>query len=237
MSNIFLITAPSGAGKTTLAQALAKMGYWEEVISHTTREMRKGEVDGKTYYYVSENQFMIMEDNDEFAERVTYKRNRYGVSKREIERVLNKGKDVFIIVEHDGYKQIKRLYPEAIGIFLYMSKEDCLANMLIRGDKIQNALDRIELYDSEMLNAFDYDYVIKNVRDKQVETENILISIIKQYKKLLKYNLDISSGIKVDTTPMPIIGGSAKNGKILFAGNNESVITTSNEGIPWHPFE
>jgi len=78
---IFLITAPSGAGKTTIAQELQDMGVWEECVSHTTREMREGEEEGKTYYYISEEKFKEMCSNGEFAEQVTYHGNYYGISK------------------------------------------------------------------------------------------------------------------------------------------------------------
>lgn len=204
MSNIFLITAPSGAGKTTIAQAITKHGEWIECISHTTREKREGEKHGLTYFFVDNDTFDTMLANGELAEHVTYNGNSYGISKAEIEFKLSKGQDVFIIVEYEGYLQVKNQYPEAIGIFLYMSKEDCVANMLLRGDTLDQALSRAELYDEEMDNSVWYDYVIKNVRDKQFETQNIIKSIIKQYRK---------NTIYVDTTP-PYIGGVVSTGTI-----------------------
>lgn len=175
---IFLITAPSGAGKTTISQEVARLGAWKECISHTTRPIRKGEVDGKTYYYVSKEKFEEMKKNDLMAEVVTYDGNMYGISKEEINRVQKSARNVFIIVEHEGYKQIKAQYPEAIGIFMYMSKEDCLANMLLRGDSIEDTMKRIEKYDSEMKNKVEYDYVIRNVRGHFTNTVNIIANII-----------------------------------------------------------
>jgi guanylate kinase len=178
---IFLITAPSGAGKTYLSQRIAEQGYWAECISHTTRPMREGEVDGKTYYFVEAGDFSDSLERGEFAEMVTYDGNAYGIAHTEISRVMNKGKHVFIIVEYNGYKQIKELYPDAIGIFLYMSKEDCLANMLLRGDSIDKAMKRISTYDDEMKNRIHFDYVVKNVRGKQDTSSHILRDIIRQY--------------------------------------------------------
>ncbi|MER2007154.1 MAG: hypothetical protein ABS939_06840 [Psychrobacillus sp.] len=183
MSNIYVVTGASGSGKTTIAQAIAKQGEWEECISHTTREIRDDEVDGKTYYFVSKEDFQMMAISDKLAEQVKYDGNYYGISKEEIERVMKTGNDIFIIAEFNGYKQIKEQYPEAIGIFLYMTKEDCLANMLIRGDKIEKALKRIELYDEEMDNRGEYDYIIRNVRNRRYITENIIKSIIAQHKE------------------------------------------------------
>ena len=178
---IFLITAPSGAGKTSIAQMIQRQGKWDECISHTTREKRDGEIEGKTYYYLSRERFEAMYANGEFAEKVEYDGNLYGISKKEIERVMGKGKHVFIIVEYNGYLQIKEQYPEAIGIFLYMSKEDCMANMLLRGDTLEKAQKRIATYDEEMVNREHFDYVVKNVRGKMVSTNYILNGIISQY--------------------------------------------------------
>jgi len=179
---LFLITAPSGAGKTTITHSLMKKGLWKECVSHTTRPMRRGEIEGITYYFVSQEEFKKMIENNKFAEMVNYDGHYYGISKDEIERVMKSGSHVFIIINYDGYKQIKSVYPDAVGIFLHMSKEDCMANMLLRGDSLESALKRISTYEGEMKNRYDYDYVIKNVRGQQEYTENIIENIIKQYR-------------------------------------------------------
>lgn len=178
---IFLITAPSGAGKTSIAQMIQRQGGWEECISHTTRDMREGEENGKTYYFISKEQFLHFDKLGAFAEKVEYDKNYYGISKDEIERVMEKSKHVYVIVEYEGYKQMKDIYPDAVGIFLYMSKEDCMANMLLRGDSLANAEDRISRYDEEIKNRVHFDYVIKNVRGKMVSTTHIIHGIISQY--------------------------------------------------------
>jgi guanylate kinase len=180
---IFIVTGPSGAGKTSIAQEMQDRELWQECVSHTTRLMRKdqGEKEGVTYYYISEETFRNKLENGEFAEHVEYNGNNYGVSHAEIKRVLGNGRHVFIIVENDGHNQIKELYPEAISIFLYMSKEDCLMNMLQRGDKADKAISRIELYDEEISNKGHYDYVIKNVYGKREEVISVLSCIVVQY--------------------------------------------------------
>lgn len=178
---VFLITAPSGAGKTTIAQKIQSYGDWMECISHTSRDMREGEVDGKTYYFVSKKGFQELYDAGHFAERVEYDGNLYGITKAEIERVTKTGRSVFIIVDNDGYKQVKEIYPDAIGIFIHMTKEECMANMLLRGDSIEKALKRIALYDEEIKNRGQYDYVVKNVRNKFDQTISIIRGIIRQY--------------------------------------------------------
>lgn len=178
---VFTITAPSGAGKTTLAQSLQTYGYWVEAISHTSRKMREGEIEGTTYYYKSRTEFETMIAQGEFAEWVEYDDNYYGISHKEIERVMATGFHVFIIVDHNGFTQIKEQYPDSVNIFLHMTKEDCMANMLLRGDSIKSATSRIERYDDEMKNRGDFDYVIKNVRDKQDSIVYILKMIVNQY--------------------------------------------------------
>jgi guanylate kinase len=184
---VFLITAPSGAGKTSIMNYIKKYvagrSYLGEVISHTTRPMRDGEVDGVTYYYIDREKFESMHSNGEFAEKVNYDGNLYGVSKEEIERVQKQFNHVYIIVEFNGYKQIKEAFPDAVGIFLHMTKEDCMANMLLRGDGLEKANKRIATYEAEMMNRYVYDYVIKNVRGKQDVTARIISDIIRQYDK------------------------------------------------------
>ncbi|QOV08314.1 guanylate kinase [Bacillus phage Kirov] len=180
---LILVTAPSGAGKTSIMEIVQNyLGKHAllECVSDTTRKMREGESHGRTYYYRNEETFQKMVDNDEFAEHVEYDGNRYGITVAEINGRLAKAENVYIIVNHEGYLQVKEKFPKAVGIFLHMSKEDCMANMLLRGDSIENALSRIALYDDEMKNRNDYDYVVKNVRGQQATTRNIIINIISQ---------------------------------------------------------
>lgn len=179
--SIFLITAPSGAGKTTIADIIAKQGNWNECISHTTRPMREGEVEGKTYYFTDIENFEDAYSMGEFAERVTYDGQYYGITHSEISRVLDAGKHVYIIVEYEGYKQVKELYPEAIGIFLYMTQEECVQNMLSRGDSTNGVEKRSSTYEREMKNRWNYDYVIRNVKNKQSATVSIINAIISCY--------------------------------------------------------
>ena len=119
-----------------------------------------------------------MVSQDKFIERVEYDGNYYGVSVDEVQSKMKNGKQVYIIVEHDGYKQIKEKYPDAVGVFLHMTKEECMANMLLRGDSLESATKRIQKYDSEMENLKEYDYVVKNVRNKFSQTASIITEIV-----------------------------------------------------------
>lgn len=178
---LFLITAPSGAGKTTLVKSLAKKRAWTECISHTTRKPRVGEEDGVSYFFVDKEQFNTMVENSGFAEIVTYDGNLYGVSKSEIDSCMQKYINVCIIVDHEGYKQIKRVYPDSVGVFLYSTIEDCVYNMLGRGDSLQEAVNRSSKYEDEMKNRIGYDYVIKNPRGSFNRTLDVVHNIIAQH--------------------------------------------------------
>jgi len=179
--SLFVIVGASGSGKTSLSHRVSELNVWSECISHTTRPIRKGEIDGKTYYFVKDQTFDENLKGGKFAEYVEYDGYKYAISHEEIARVMDKSAHVFIIAEYNGYSQIKRLYPDAVGIFLHMSKEDCMANMLLRGDSLEKALRRISTYDEEISNKGEFDYVVKNVRGKSGKTVDILINIAKQY--------------------------------------------------------
>lgn len=180
--SLFLITGMSGAGKTSVMDDVkSRMKYnLSECVSHTTRPMRSNEVDGTSYYFISEEYFQEGVDKDEFAETVEYHGHKYGISKGEIKQRQFETKNAYIIVNCEGYKQVKEVYPDAIGIFLYAGKEDCMINMLSRGDGLEQANKRIETYDEELKNRHDYDYVIKNVRNKKTGTVGIIENIIYQ---------------------------------------------------------
>jgi guanylate kinase len=182
---LFLITAPSGAGKTSIATYLRLYGHWNELVSVTTRPMREGEKEGETYYFLDDKLFDKLLEDGKLAENVEYGGYKYGIAVEEIEKKLGKSRTShsFAIVDYNGYEQIKALYPDAVGIFLYMKKEECMANMLLRGDTLESATKRIEKYDSEMENRHAFDYVIRNVMNKKIETQDILMSIVKQYSK------------------------------------------------------
>ena len=180
---LFLITGMSGAGKTSIMDEVRNRLKYElsECISHTTRPKRDNEVDGKAYYFINDETFTRGKEGNEFAETVEYHGYKYGISKAEIKEKQRQTKHAYIIVNYEGYKQVKEVFPDAIGIFLYTTKEDCMINMLSRGESIDQANERITTYDKEFKNRHDYDYVIKNVRNKMTGTTGIIENIIWSY--------------------------------------------------------
>lgn len=179
---LFLITGASGTGKTTIAQSLQDRGIWRECVSTTTRKIREkdGEKEGRTYYYISDEEFELTKAQGGFVEHVEYHGNKYAVSVEEVEKKLGKYENVFIIVEYNGYKQIKEKYPDAVGIYLHTSKENCVMNMLKRGDSLEGALERVSTYDEEIKVKKHYDYVVKNLSDRVNGTKAIIRAIVAQ---------------------------------------------------------
>ncbi|MFT6352733.1 MAG: guanylate kinase, partial [Neptuniibacter pectenicola] len=122
---LYVVSAPSGAGKTSLVKAMLE--HDSEIVvsvSHTTRDMRPGEVDGVDYNFVSMDQFnQMIEDADflEFAEVFT---NKYGTSQRWVETQLAQGKDVILEIDWQGAQQIRRLMPDCLSIFILPPSRD-----------------------------------------------------------------------------------------------------------------
>jgi len=111
------LTGPSGSGKTELLNRLVDGFGFTDVISHTTRLPRQGEVDGKSYFFVKDELFSDMVKNDEFIEHIEFKGFKYGVSVGELEKARNAGKIPLLIVEPNGLKQINA-YSQTHGIKL-----------------------------------------------------------------------------------------------------------------------
>lgn len=159
---LYAVSGHSGAGKTSVMRCA--MGTKKEVVSVTTRPIRErdGEIDGVDYYFMTQEEFDDLDANDMLAEKTTYYgRSSYGVTKAEIDNKLSKG-NAFIIVDFNGYEQLKVIYPDLIGIFIYTSKETAHERMISRGDTEEYAEKRLETYDIEMANMKYYNFAIRN---------------------------------------------------------------------------
>lgn len=129
--NLFTISAPSGAGKTSLVKAL--IDSREDIcvsISHTTRGMRPGEVDGVNYHFVDQTRFAQMLADNAFLEHAQVFGNYYGTSQQWVEQTLNAGRDVILEIDWQGAQQIHRLMPEAISIFILPPSREALQQRL-----------------------------------------------------------------------------------------------------------
>jgi len=136
MKTIYIIVGPSGSGKTTLVNEYIKPTYgMGELISHTSRPMRLGEVDGVNYHFVKGNYaFDLMERQELFVETAPYNNYMYGTSKNEVEEKLQQHDEICIVMERVGAAAMKQVFNSKecmiVRIFLYASAETCLRHML-----------------------------------------------------------------------------------------------------------
>ncbi|MDO6514865.1 MULTISPECIES: guanylate kinase [unclassified Neptuniibacter] len=162
---LYVVSAPSGAGKTSLVKAMLEQDSEIVVsVSHTTRDMRPGEVDGVDYNFVSMTQFnQMIEDADflEFAEVFT---NKYGTSQRWVETQLAQGKDVILEIDWQGAQQIRRLMPDCLSIFILPPSREVLEQRLKgRGTDSEEVIGlRMSEAASEMSHYPEYDYLVIN---------------------------------------------------------------------------
>lgn len=162
---LFVMSGPSGTGKGTVCSAvLDREDELTLSVSATTREQRKGEVDGETYYYVEKDDFEAMIDKGEMLEYATYNGNYYGTPKASVDKLLNDGKDVMLEIEPQGALQVKKLFPEAILMFLVPPSMAELKNRLINRGRESEAeiAERIANAKWELEQADKYTVLIEN---------------------------------------------------------------------------
>lgn len=164
---LFIVSAPSGAGKSSLIQALLKTQplYDTQVsISHTTRTMRDGEKEGEHYYFVSEQEFEAMIERSAFLEHAKVFSNYYGTSREAIEQVLATGVDVFLDIDWQGAQQIRQKMPDARSIFILPpSKNELDRRLRGRGQDSEAVIEqRMAQAVAEMTHYAEYDYLIVN---------------------------------------------------------------------------
>ena len=178
--NLFVICAPSGAGKTSLvAELLARDRSARLSVSHTTRAPRPGEQDGRDYHFVSRPVFEAMVQRGEFLESAEVHGNLYGTSQAWIDDQVARDVDIVLEIDWQGAQQVRRLIPEAIGIFILPPSPDTLRRRLIdRGQDSSAVIERrLQAARSEIAHLTEFDYVmINNNFDDAVED---LVSIVR----------------------------------------------------------
>ncbi len=163
--NLFIITAASGAGKTSLIKALlVKDAQLKLSISHTTRKPRPGEIDGVDYHFVDEAKFLHMLGEAKFLESALVHEARYGTSQAAVDQQLAAGWDVILEIDWQGAAQVRRLYPQAISIFILPPSIETLEQRLNgRGqDAAAVIAKRVAAALSEMAHVAAFDYVTIN---------------------------------------------------------------------------
>ena len=178
---LFVVTAPSGAGKSSLISAvLAGDPSLRLSISYTTRAPRPGEADGREYHFVDERTFVEMERRGEFLESALVHGNRYGTSRRVIEASLARGEDLVLEIDWQGARQVRRLYPASIGVFILPPSFEALEERMRKRGQDSEAviLRRLENAREELAHQSEFKYAIIN---KDFDTaKNELAEIIQK---------------------------------------------------------
>jgi guanylate kinase len=163
---MIVLSSPSGAGKTTLVKMLSELDNFEISISHTTRKTRPSEVRNKDYFFVNENEFERLIQNEEFLEYAKVFNNFYGTTRTPVINKLNKGKNVLFDIDWQGADQIKnkRLDYKLITFFILPpSKKELFERLSNRDMKDKLIVDeRMKQFERDVLHWINYDYVVIN---------------------------------------------------------------------------
>lgn len=187
--SLFIVSAPSGAGKTTLCRKLvSSLPNLQFSVSYTTRQPRKGEVNDRDYTFINSQDFRLMADKGEFIEWAEVHGALYGTSRKRLEELLDSGNDVILDIDTQGAMQIKERYKEGIYIFILPPSLETLKERLKNrmtdskeeiGKRLGRAIAEIKTFDK-------YDYVIINdiLEDALMEFEALVISQRVSIKKI-----------------------------------------------------
>ena len=189
VGSLFLISAPSGAGKTSLVDALIKAANNSDSeklcvsISHTTRPMRPGELDAVNYHFVSSKVFAQMVENKEFLEHAEVFGNNYGTSKAWVNQRLQQGCDVILEIDWQGADQVKQIMPEAVSIFILPPSLEALrARLTSRGQDDLSVIEkRMAEAVSELSHFAQADYLLIN-DNFEAALDGLMDIILGQYK-------------------------------------------------------
>ncbi|MDI9854362.1 MULTISPECIES: guanylate kinase [Comamonas] len=163
--NLFVVAAPSGAGKSSLVKALRSFdARVYPSVSHTTRAPRGQEKHGREYYFASDAEFDSMVGNDAFVEWANVHGKRYGTSKKGIQDRLAKGEDVLLEIDYQGALQVRTAFPQAVLIFILPpSWEELRSRLENRGEDAPEVIElRMKNAEEEMAQVGKFDFVIIN---------------------------------------------------------------------------
>jgi guanylate kinase len=161
----YIISAPSGAGKTTLCRMAA--AHFPEIrnsVSYTTRKPRPGEVNGSDYWFVEDEAFDRMVEGGEFLEYAGVYGRRYGTSKKDLEALLDQGWSVILEIDVQGASKVRKAMKGGVYIFILPpSLKACEQRLVARGkDSVEDIKKRLKIAEEEIRKAPDYDYLIVN---------------------------------------------------------------------------
>ncbi len=165
IGNLYIISAPSGAGKTSLISELIQQDTGIKVaISHTTRPMRSGEKEGTHYYFITPNEFKAKIEQKQFLEYAEVFGNYYGTSNQAIDSQLETDQDVILEIDWQGAQQVRILRPDAISIFILPPSVDALEQRLCarKQDSQEVIQTRLKQACDDMSHYNEFDYVVIN---------------------------------------------------------------------------
>lgn len=188
MANIFIISAPSGAGKSSLIEGLiAKDNAIKKSISVTTRQPRSGEQNGQHYFFTSEADFQTRINDGEFLEYALVHGNWYGTSKALVEKELEKQNDLILEIDYQGAQAIREQFPSSISIFILPPNKTVLRSRLEKRntDDIATIEQRLNAASNEISHISDYQYVIINNNFDEALAE--LVAVVKTSRLSIGY--------------------------------------------------
>jgi guanylate kinase len=179
--NLFIISAPSGAGKTSLVQSLLKHDpHIELSVSYTTRDPRSGEQNGKDYHFVSRETFLEMAKRGEFLESAEVYGNLYGTSQNWIRQEIARGRDILLEIDWQGATQVRRLFPDCVSIFILPPSLAALEQRLKGRGKDSDAViaKRMAAVREDVSHVAEFNYVIinNNLNDALQELAAVVLS-------------------------------------------------------------
>ena len=200
--NVYVVAAPSGAGKSSLVKALMELdAAVRPSVSHTTRPPRGQEKDGREYHFVSDDAFDALIQQEAFLEWATVHGHRYGTSRDSIEQRIAQGADVVLEIDYQGALQIKKIFANAVLIFILPPSWDELRSRLQnRGEDSLDVIEtRIKNAAHEMSQAPKFDFVIINELFERAlfDLKAIVHSQRLKYKALRRARADIFQALKL----------------------------------------
>ena len=180
---LFIVTAPSGAGKTTLVnELLQQITKLSVSVSFTTRPIRPGEIDGKNYHFIDEVKFLDMHSKDDFLETADVYGYKYGTSESLVRAEFDHGNDVILEIDWQGAEQVKKVFPRACSIFILPPSLKTLTERLYKRQQDDSEIIEIRMNQAREVisHVKDADYVVVN--DNFGETVDDVITIIRSQR-------------------------------------------------------